>query len=165
MYIFKFNIKPAIEFDPTGKLGLNFLTIGLAHKETNEQIDIVRTVLENKEELDWFEKNEEAIRNEKCPAKAERTSSVAERMHEAYEALDVDSWTEEKLDGMLGELYEFRSHHELWFAFPGQDLPNIFFAANDNGHEISCHDDDLTFAYDVDISSLFDEAKRVKKFV
>ncbi len=158
MHKFKFELQPAEELDPEAVLF--FLTIKLISCFTNESKILVKLVLENKEQLEWFIKNKEAIKNDICPCKVSEGLSIAESINQAYETLD---WDDLDIESKLDNLYEFRSSHEIGAAFKGQDCPDIWIALNQNRHEISCSEGDLRYRYDIDINSLFIEVVHAKK--
>ena len=155
MYRFNFDLQPAKELDATGNL--MYLTISLINSLTNKPVNLVKPVLESIEQLDWFIENETAIKNNSCPLDFDDKCSVAEGLHQLYDQVDSDSFDD------LEKLYEFRASHAIWFAFRGQDLPDIFIALNNNQHEVSCSDDNSKYKYEVDINSLFDEVSKSKK--
>lgn len=154
MYSFDFKLRSAKELDPNG--GLMFLTISLTKSSNKGLKYLVKLVLEDIEQLDWFEVNKDNIIKKQCPIDFMNSSSIAEGIRIFYEHADCDN------DDELEEIFDFRSKHALRSAFKGQDIPDIFIAANNYGHEISCADNDTVFKYDVDIDSLFSEVSKIK---
>lgn len=159
MYQFKIGIALTQEFE--AEQDLYSLTFNLVDEQGESTIKLVRAVIENTSELNWFSENEIHIRNDELPSCVEKRTSIAPALENFYDGLEVDD--SEECEQILEELFKYRSQHDFRFAFRGQDIPTIYIGKNENAYEISCAEEELKFTYEVDINSLFEQLELIRQ--
>ena len=80
----------------------------------------------SKEILDWFNENISFILNEVEPTFLPKANCLAEAIEMFYRSLSDDDLDNGHFDSMLDTLFEYKTRHDLKFAFRGTDIPNVF---------------------------------------
>jgi hypothetical protein len=151
------DISPATELSED--INVAVLEISLISIDKESYLTLLKAVVEDINQLDWFVENEYVIRNEKAPIPVEKNVTLAEAIDRFYERYDPDS--DEIIE--LDRLYQFRQQHGIRFAFRGQNIPDVYIGLINGKHEISSSEKGSSFNHNIDINTLFSEIKEARK--
>lgn len=110
----------------------------------------------------WLSDNAEAIRTLPTPAWMDLSRGFASARRDFYDWLALDP--ENGLDPRTEEMEVFSMVHGLAFALEGTDVPNAFIVKKGDHYELSCHDNDEQWCFDIEPPSFLNATHDLARF-
>jgi len=123
--------------------------IDLSIEENGSLKTLFKGVVDYHQFIEWIIENESAIRLSDFPIDGLGDESIAKRICDFYEKLDVDN------DELVDLMFDYRSSHCLRFASRGSDFPEIYIGKSVVGHEVSIFNEHEKWRYFFNVDDFF----------
>jgi hypothetical protein len=148
--------EPSSAFEIWSKISLKVMD------ETNGEV--VKAILDLEWDilvfLEWFIENKSFIINEIFPIKIQE-KSLSENIFNFYE--DIEN--KHTSDGMIDNMYNYRTKHDISFGLGGINVKSIIIGLKRNVHTISYYGVQENWEYEINITDFFQQIEQVNSIL
>ncbi|MCG9060228.1 hypothetical protein LH452_15205 [Laribacter hongkongensis] len=143
-------------FDDNARLGL--IEISVKRKGMINDICLFRVKWDINKLYSWADDNYAKIANDSLPENVEWKGSIIKSINYFYDSFAGN----DSGDDLLDKIYEYRTSHNLVFAFRGVSVNDLYIGKVDDGFEVSGVENDNLFSYKINIESFFESMQELR---